>query len=140
MPNPALLKALGYGTFVFALKHSVGVHIILYRIKGHHLIVRQAAAKEFQPLRQFQELPNVAYTRSLAGWYQGGAFLVLTALLNLNWAKNPDSLKEPLNAAMAALVSLISWGSSAWYLRKGLKASGVLTAAAGLLQAWAAFQ
>jgi hypothetical protein len=62
----------------------------------------------------------------------------LLALLNLHWAKNPEALEEPLNRAMAALVTLIAWSSSAWYLRRGVKASGILTATAGLFQAWAA--
>lgn len=121
----------------------------------------QAAAKEFRNLRAFQELPNIAYTRSTVGWYQGSGFLILTgmscpwvkeylenlcfiltnillALLNLSWAQNPKSLDEPLQRSMAALLVLISWASSAWYIRRGVKASGFLTAFAGVLQAWAA--
>lgn len=124
----------------------------------HNLILScQASGKQFQRLRQFQELPNIAYTCSTVGWYQGSAYLVLTgtsyslmkqwfsiltnpflALLNLHWAQNPKALEEPLNRAMAALITLIAWSSSAWYLRRGVKASGILTATAGLFQAWAA--
>lgn len=63
---------------------------------------------------------------------------ILLALLNLNWAQNPKSLDEPLQRSMAALLVLISWASSAWYIRRGVKASGFLTAFAGVLQAWAA--
>ncbi|KAF4771966.1 hypothetical protein PENNAL_c0085G03283 [Penicillium nalgiovense] len=121
MPNPSLLKAAGYGSFLFAIKHA-------------------ASGKQFQSLRQFQELPNIAYTCSMVGWYQGSAFLVLTALLNLHWAQNPKFLEDPLGRTMAALLVLIAWSSSAWYLRRGVKASGTLTAAAGIFQAWAAFR
>ncbi|KAK1143717.1 hypothetical protein N8T08_006117 [Aspergillus melleus] len=120
MSNRALLKAAGYGSIVFALKHA-------------------STARQFQNLRGFQDLPNIAYTCSTVGWYQGSAYLVLTGLLNLNWAQNPGTLNEPLNRAMAALLVLIAWSSSTWYLRRGQKASGILTAAAGMLQAWVAF-
>ncbi|KAF4768741.1 hypothetical protein N7455_000108 [Penicillium solitum] len=119
MPDPTLLKAAGYGSLLVAIKHA-------------------ASGEQFQRLRQFQELPNIAYTCSTVGWYQGSAYLVLTALLNLHWAQNPKALEEPLNRAMAALITLIAWSSSAWYLRRGVKASGILTATAGLFQAWAA--
>ncbi|KAH8697967.1 hypothetical protein BGW36DRAFT_427899 [Talaromyces proteolyticus] len=118
MPNPTLLKAAGYGSLLFAIKHA-------------------ATGKEFQRLRQFQELPNIAYVRSTVGWYQGSAYLVLTGLLNLHWTKNPKSLDDPLNRAMATLLVVIAWASSAWYLRGGLRASGLLTATAGIIQAWA---
>lgn len=60
------------------------------------------------------------------------------ALLNLSWAKNPQSLSEPLQRTMAALLVLIAWASSAWYIKRGIKSSGILTAVAGILQAWAA--
>ncbi|KAJ5408367.1 hypothetical protein N7509_002250 [Penicillium cosmopolitanum] len=119
MPDPTLLKVAGYGSLAVAFSHA-------------------AAAKEFRNLRAFQELPNIAYTRSTVGWYQGSGFLILTALLNLSWAQNPKSLDEPLQRSMAALLVLISWASSAWYIRRGVKASGFLTAFAGVLQAWAA--
>lgn len=38
----------------------------------------QASGKKFQHLRQLQEVPNLAYTRSLVEWYQGSAYLGLT--------------------------------------------------------------
>ncbi|KAJ5872313.1 uncharacterized protein N7529_004666 [Penicillium soppii] len=119
MPNPALLKAAGYGSLLVAIKHA-------------------ASGKQFQRLRQFQDLPNLAYTCSTVGWYQGSGYLILTALLNLHWARNPKALEEPLNRAMAGLLVLIAWASSGWYLRRGVKASGILTATAGIIQAWAA--
>ncbi|QKX61175.1 uncharacterized protein TRUGW13939_08322 [Talaromyces rugulosus] len=119
MPNPTLLTAAGYGSLVVAIMHAI-------------------SGREFQRIRQFQELPNIAYVRSTVGWYQGSGYLILNALLNLNWAKNPQSLDDPLNRAMAAIMVVIAWASSAWYLRGGVKASGLLTAVAGIFQAWAA--
>ncbi|GAD99660.1 hypothetical protein AOR_1_1180114 [Paecilomyces variotii No. 5] len=102
------------------------------------IYVYQADGKRFQRLRQFQELPDIAYTCSTVGWYQGSGYLILTALLNFHWAQNPKSLEESLNRAMATLLVLIAWASSAWYLRRGVKASGILTIVAGAFQAWAA--
>ncbi|KAJ5354379.1 uncharacterized protein N7496_012812 [Penicillium cataractarum] len=118
MPSTTLLKAAGYGSFLVAIKHAL-------------------TGRTFQRLRQFQELPNIAYTCSTVGWYQGSAYLVLTGLLNLHWAQNPNSLGEPMSRAMAALLAIIAWSSSAWYLQRGIKASAFLTATAGILQAYA---
>lgn len=39
---------------------------------------------------------------------------------------------------MAAVMTAIAWASSAWYLRGGMRADGVLTAIAGVFQAYAA--
>lgn len=118
--------------------------------------LRQLTGKQFQRLAQFQELPNIAYTCSTVGWYQGSAYLILTGkfppfikhlrlltisflgLLNLHWAQNPKSLEQPIIRAMVALLVIIAWSSSAWYIRRGIKISGILTAVAGLLQARAA--
>ena len=36
------------------------------------------------PLRQYQELPRIAYTRSTVGWFQGSAYLVLTGIRHFN--------------------------------------------------------
>ena len=108
-------------------------------------------------LRQFQELPSIARVCSTVGWFQGSGYLVLTgmpsllyiqctltdlflALLNLQWSLNPQALDEPLNRAIAGLLTLIAWGSSVSYLRGGVKSSGLITAAAGAFQAWAAFR
>ncbi|OQD80883.1 hypothetical protein PENANT_c031G03868 [Penicillium antarcticum] len=97
-----------------------------------------ASGRQFQRTPQYQSLPNIAYTCSTAGWYQGSGYLILTALLNFHWARNPNSLNDPLNRAMAALVAIIAWSSSAWYLGRGLKVNGIATAAAGIFQVWAA--
>lgn len=61
------------------------------------------------------------------------------ALLNLYRAQNSPSLEELLSRAMAALFTPIAWASSVWYLRRGVKASGIVTAKAGIFQAWATF-
>ncbi|KAJ5212667.1 uncharacterized protein N7498_004313 [Penicillium cinerascens] len=78
----------------------------------------------FQHLDQFQALQNIAFTCSTVGWYQGSAYLVLT--------------EEPLNRSMVAAIVAIAWGSSFRYLRRGRNDEGIVTAAAGVVQAWAA--
>lgn len=64
--------------------------------------------------------------------------LIYLALLNLNWAKNPESLSDPLNWAMVVVLTIIAWASSVWYYREGIKASALLIAFAGIFQVWAA--
>ncbi|KAF3391672.1 hypothetical protein F1880_007945 [Penicillium rolfsii] len=102
--------------------------------------MRCLTGKQFQRLPQFRDLPNLAYTCSTVGWYQGSAYVILTGLLNLHWAQHPDSLREPMSRAMAALLVIIAWSSSAWYLRRGIRLSGSLTATAGILQYLAALR
>jgi hypothetical protein len=96
----------------------------------------------------------------MSGWYQGSGYLILAGnccpvlrqtlimfpnvlilgLLNFQWAQNPGLLNEPLGRAIAALLSAIAWTSSGWYLWRGLISNGVIIAAAGLFQAWAALR
>ncbi|KAE8423129.1 hypothetical protein BDV36DRAFT_243661 [Aspergillus pseudocaelatus] len=121
MANPAHLKAAAYGSLILAFGHAL-------------------SSRKFMRLRRFQELPSIAFVCSTVGWFQGSGYLVLTALLNLQWSLNPQALDEPLNRAIAALLTLIAWGSSISYLRGGVKSSGFITAAAGAFQAWAAFR
>ncbi|BCS27942.1 uncharacterized protein APUU_60990A [Aspergillus puulaauensis] len=121
MPDPTLLKAAGYGSLIVSLMHA-------------------ASGRRFQRIREFQNLPSVAYTFSMSGWYQGSGYLILAGLLNFQWAQNPGLLNQPLGRAIAALLSAIAWASSGWYLWRGLISNGVIIAAAGLFQAWAALR
>ncbi|KAB8231568.1 hypothetical protein ETB97_002466 [Aspergillus alliaceus] len=117
MANPAQLKALAYGSLLLSVGHAL-------------------TGRKFQKLRRFQELPSLAYTCSTVGWYQGSGYLILIALLNFQWASNPQALEEPLNRAIAGLITLIAWGSSISYLRGGVVSSGLITAAAGAIHGW----
>ncbi|GAQ02807.1 hypothetical protein ALT_0128 [Aspergillus lentulus] len=116
------------------------------------------SARDWQSLPQFRKLPNLAYTCAKAGWYQGSAFFLMTglsppfgkqkdagaettaAMINYNWAQNPALLAEPINKGIAALMTAIVWVSAGWYFKKGVKTNGVVVAAMGALQAWAAFR
>ena len=118
---------------------------------GHTL-----SAKDWQTVPQFRQLPNLAYTCSRAGWFQGSGFLLMTgmlachhieyitdrsipALLNYHWAHNPEQLRLPVNKAVAAIATAIVWASSGWYFKRGVKDIGTIVAAMGALQAWSAF-
>lgn len=61
------------------------------------------------------------------------------AIINYSWAQNPSLLREPLNQAIAALMTAIVGASSGWYLSRGVKGNGVAVALMGMVQAWAAF-
>ncbi|KAA8649674.1 uncharacterized protein ATNIH1004_002345 [Aspergillus tanneri] len=98
------------------------------------------SAKEWQSTPQFRALPNLSYTCGKVGWYQGSAFFLMTALINYNWAQNPTLLDQPINKAIAALMTAIVWASSGWYLKRGVMGNGVVVALMGALQAWAAFR
>ncbi|RMJ26937.1 hypothetical protein PHISP_02186 [Aspergillus sp. HF37] len=101
---------------------------------GHTL-----SARDWQTLPKFHQLPNLAYTCARAGWFQGSGFFLMTALLNYHWSQNPEQLRLPVNKAVAALATAIVWASSAWYVKRGVNATGAVVAAMGALQAWSAF-
>ncbi|KAH1273373.1 hypothetical protein LV164_006889 [Aspergillus fumigatus] len=115
------LKATSIGWLLISIGHTI-------------------SARDWQSLPQFSKLPTLAYTCAKAGWYQGSAFFLMTAMINYNWAQNPALLAEPINKGIAALMTAIVWVSAAWYLKKGVKTNGVAVAAMGALQAWAAFR
>ncbi|KAF7114561.1 hypothetical protein CNMCM5793_009206 [Aspergillus hiratsukae] len=103
-------------------------------------IAHTLSARDWQSLPQFRQLPGLAYTCAKAGWYQGSAFFLMNAMINYNWAQNPGLLDQPVNKGIAALMTAIVWVSAVWYMKKGVKANAVATAAIGALQAWAAFR
>ncbi|KAB8264232.1 hypothetical protein BDV32DRAFT_146014 [Aspergillus pseudonomiae] len=101
---------------------------------GHTL-----SAKDWQSLPQARTLPNLAYTCARAGWFQGSGFFLMNALINYSWSQNPALLNDPINRAVAALMTAIVGVSSGWYLKRGVKSNGIVVALMGALQAWAAF-
>ncbi|KAF7590193.1 hypothetical protein BBP40_003167 [Aspergillus hancockii] len=101
---------------------------------GHTL-----SAKDWQSLPQARTLPNLAYTCARAGWFQGSGFFLMNALINYNWSRDPTLLNEPVNQAIAVLMTAIVGFSSVWYLKRGVKANGIVVGVIGALQAWAAF-
>lgn len=57
-----------------------------------------------------------------------------TGILHYQWSRNPVLLHDPLNQAMAGIVNVLLWCSSAWYSKHGVNDNAVAVAAAAALQ------
>ncbi|OJJ57360.1 hypothetical protein ASPSYDRAFT_90654 [Aspergillus sydowii CBS 593.65] len=102
---------------------------------GHTL-----SAKDWQSSPQFRALPSNADTCARAGWYQGSVFFLVNALLNYNWSKSPEQLRNPVNKAIAVLMVAVMWASSGWYFKRGVTSNGVAVAVMGALQAYSSLR
>ncbi|KAL4936626.1 hypothetical protein BDV06DRAFT_204659 [Aspergillus oleicola] len=102
---------------------------------GHTL-----GAKDWQSHPTFRSLPEQSHACARIGWYQGSVFFLVNALINYNWSQSPDQLRNPLNRAIAVIMTMVMWGSSGWYFKSGVKRNGVVVALMGALQAWAALR
>ncbi|PGH06236.1 hypothetical protein AJ80_08205 [Polytolypa hystricis UAMH7299] len=97
------------------------------------------AGKSFTSDPQFKNLPRTVGAYARAGWYQGSVFFLIVALINYRWSRVPGALANPAEKAIAALISALCWGSSAWYHRNGIRDTSAIVGFAGALQTWAAF-
>ncbi|KAJ5675788.1 hypothetical protein N7462_008685 [Penicillium macrosclerotiorum] len=79
------------------------------------------------------------WTCGTLGWYQGGAFLLMTSIIHYQWSNNPAALNDPLNKAIAGIVNAILWASSAWYAKMGVKDNCVAVGLSAALQAYSVF-
>ncbi len=75
----------------------------------------------------------------------GKSIVVLTqlrrsALLNYNWSKSPEQLRNPVNKAIAVLMVAVMWASSGWYFKRGVTSNGVAVAVMGALQAYSSLR
>ncbi|KAL4798334.1 hypothetical protein BDV19DRAFT_356863 [Aspergillus venezuelensis] len=102
---------------------------------GHTL-----GAKDWQSHPTFRSLPEQSSACAKIGWYQGSVFFLVNAFVNYSWSQSPELLKNPINRAIAVIMTAVMWGSSGWYLKKGVKRNGVFVALIGALQAWAALR
>jgi len=96
-------------------------------------------AQEFMNDPQFKRLPRFVSMYSRAGWYQGSVFFLIAAILNYRWAKSPALLLEPIDKAVAALMTTIALGTAAWYGKEGDRTTSGLLTIVGALQSYAAF-
>ncbi len=62
----------------------------------------------------------------------------LAAIMNYQWAKNPQVLLDPVNKLLAALLAAVCLGSSVWYVKEGDRGTGGFLVGVGVLQVWAA--
>ncbi|KAL2362015.1 hypothetical protein RJZ56_005087 [Blastomyces dermatitidis] len=82
---------------------------------GHTL-----ASKSFMSDPQFKGLPRHVGAFSRAGWYQG-------------------ALSDPIEKGIAALTSILCFGTSAWYNKNGIRDTAAVVGFAGMVQSYAAF-
>ncbi|KAF7616074.1 hypothetical protein AFLA_009576 [Aspergillus flavus NRRL3357] len=73
----------------------------------------------------------------IVGWYQGSAFFLMTSLIHYQWSRNPRTLQDPTNKAIAIVTNALLWVSSVWYFRTGIKENGWVVGLGAALQAWA---
>lgn len=64
-------------------------------------------------------------------------FLTETGLLHWQWSRDPSLLQDPLNKAMAGLMNILMWASSAWYAKHGISDTALVVGLCAALQAWA---
>lgn len=58
-------------------------------------------------------------------------------ILHYQWSRNPSLLNDPLNKAMAGIVNVLLWSSSAWYTKNGVTDNAVAVALAAALHGFA---
>ncbi|KAJ5180456.1 hypothetical protein N7492_003666 [Penicillium capsulatum] len=71
------------------------------------------------------------------GWYQGSAFFLMTGIMHYMWSRDPTQLQDPLSKAMAGIVNVLLWASSAWYAKNGIMDTTVVVGLSAALQTYA---
>jgi hypothetical protein len=62
---------------------------------------------------------------------------ICAGLLHWQWARDPSLLQDPLTKAIAGLVNVLLWASSAWYAKHGISDTASVVGLCAALQAWA---
>ncbi|KAJ5936351.1 hypothetical protein N7454_004986 [Penicillium verhagenii] len=70
----------------------------------------------------------------------GSAFFLATGLLHYQWSRDPTALSDPLNKAIAGIVNILLWASSAWYAKNGIKDNAIVVGLSAALQTYAVFK
>lgn len=66
--------------------------------------------------------------------------LTSLGILHYQWSRDPSALQDPLNKAMAGIINILLWVSSAWYAKYGVKDNCVAVGLSAALQAFAVFK
>jgi hypothetical protein len=61
-------------------------------------------------------------------------------LLHYQWSRDPSALQDPINKAIAGIVNVLLWSSSAWYVKHGIKDNAWAVGLSAVLQAWGVVQ
>lgn len=67
-------------------------------------------------------------------WLYSGLYKVSPGILHYQWSQDPSTLRDPLNKAMAGIVNVILWTSSAWYVKHGIKDNAFAVGLSAALQ------
>ncbi|QRD84770.1 hypothetical protein F9C07_9026 [Aspergillus flavus] len=62
---------------------------------------------------------------------------LVPGLIHYQWSRNPRTLQDPTNKAIAIVTNALLWVSSVWYFRTGIKENGWVVGLGAALQAWA---
>ncbi|KAF2807599.1 uncharacterized protein BDZ99DRAFT_464535 [Mytilinidion resinicola] len=101
----------------------------------HTLLSAGHTAKGLEMFKDpaFARLPALLTKAVQAGWFEGSVFFAILGLINYRWAHS--GLADSTELGVAGLISLLCFGAGGWYAKSGDKQTGVLLAAAGVLQA-----
>lgn len=64
----------------------------------------------------------------------GGLYEISPGILHYQWSHDPSALSDPLNKAMAGIVNVLLWTSSAWYATHGIKDNAIAVGLSAALQ------
>ncbi|KAJ6109700.1 hypothetical protein N7486_001935 [Penicillium sp. IBT 16267x] len=97
---------------------------------GHTISGRQWTAE-----KAFKAISNSKpWACGTVGWYQ------VTSLLHYQWSRDPTALNDPVNKAMAGIINILLWASSAWYAKNGIKDIAIVVGMSAALQTYAVFE
>ncbi|KAF2273881.1 uncharacterized protein EI97DRAFT_435528 [Westerdykella ornata] len=103
---------------------------------AHGLLSLGHTAKGLEQFKEpsLKQIPALLRTTVKVGWYEGSVFFVIAALLNLKWSHSPIGLVDPLDKAIATLLTTLLFGAGAKYYGAGDRGTGITLAIVGILQ------
>jgi len=102
-------------------------------------LAHTAKSKDFLSDPQFKRLPRLVAAYPRAGWFQGSVWFFIGALLNYRWSRVSGPLTDPVERAIAVLITAVYLGTAAWYTKEGDAATGGILTVVGGMQTWSAF-
>ncbi|KAJ5088230.1 hypothetical protein N7456_011846 [Penicillium angulare] len=97
--------------------------------------------KQWTSEKAFKAIANSRpWACGTVGWYQGSAFFLVSAILHYQWSRDPAALNDPLTKAMAGIINILLWSSSAWYAKHGINENAWAVGLSAALQAYAVFK
>ncbi|KAJ5092154.1 hypothetical protein NUU61_007024 [Penicillium alfredii] len=130
LSTPSLtLQASALSFLSLSIGHTLCVLIPLF--------VLQLSGKEWTANKAFKSISgSQPWACGTVGWYQGSAFFFVTGLLHYQWSQNSVAFQDPINKAIAGIINILLWTSSAWYAKYGVKQNAWAVGLSAALQAW----